>query len=495
MSRLASLAIAVLLAAALWWYRGIAHAYDMFGGSLGFALDVAASTLTSMIAVVVIGEIVIGFGLVMLLGMQATGLQRTLVYAALTVAATATVLEHFGVNITAVLATSVALTAIIGLALQTTLGAFIAGLTLQADRVLRIGDAIVQNNETAIVTSIGWRSVLCRKEDGTRVVISNSKILDGSVDLLLRGRPIRGEVIALLPLAAPPRRIADLARSVLIGTGLVDTSRSISAVATAFDPEKATTRYRIRFWVLSFDDRDTVADQLLEGLWYAIQREDLVWPVSANCLTNYQRAAPSLSAAEWAGPLSRALQSLVSQQATGREIPTVAEAAEAGWLLLFADGERIAMPDRVAGCSCVLLQGRLQYVASAPSDPSRGEAGDPSRRNALTHMTSDLAESIGPYAQFAVQDAASADADLGTIGATLAREIDDSAKRAHFMARHGAAAANYLEAGAVLDLRRDANGLLRPRPPMRADGAVAIAAIPDELLKPAPSPRDGITST
>ena len=486
MSRLSTLAIALTFAAALWWYHGIAYAYGMFGGLLGFVLDVAASVLTALITVVVIGELAIGFGLEMLLARRATGLQRTLVYAALTIVATAAVLGHFGVNITAVLATSAVLTAIIGLALQKTLGAFIAGLTLEADRVLRIGDAIIQNKEAAIVTSIGWRSVLCRKDDGTCVVISNSKILDGSVDLLLRDRPIRGEVIALLPLAAPPQQIAELTRTVLISTGLVDTSRSISVVSTAFDPERATTRYRIRFWVRKFEDRDTVADQLLDGLWYAMQREDLVWPVSANYLANYQRAAPSLKAPGWAGPLGHALERLAARQAAGSEMPSVAEVTEASSLLLFSNGEYIVLPDCVAGCSCVLLQGRLQDVTFASSDPSRSESADRSRGAALTRMTADLAERIGPYAKFAVQAAATADADLGTISAALACEIDDGNERVLFTNRHCVPVPRYREPGAVLDLCRDTSGVLRPDPPMRADGAVAIAAIPDALLRPKP---------
>ena len=120
------------------------------------------------------------------------------------------------------------LTAIIGLALQPTLGGLIAGFTLHVDRVLRVGDAIMQDGEPMIVTSIGWRSISGTKADGGRVVLSNSRIVDGTITILPRATSIRTSVMIAAPIAVDPQRVEKIIGAVVTDLAMVDAAQPVS---------------------------------------------------------------------------------------------------------------------------------------------------------------------------------------------------------------------------------------------------------------------------
>jgi small-conductance mechanosensitive channel len=479
-----SLILAAALCGLLWWYHGVAVEFALFGGALAHALDLAATLLTAVVAVVLVAEAVIGVGIRRWLASDPTGFERASVYAVLSIAGVTGVLAHFGVDIATLLATSAILTAILGLALQPTLGGLIAGFTLHTDRILKVGDAIMQDGDPVIVTSMGWRSISGTKADGGRVVLSNSRILEGSITILPRATSIRTSVMITAPIMADPQRIGQIVSDAIIDLPTVDIGQPVTVAPSAFRPERAQIRYRVRYWVRSHEDLLAVEEKVMTRIWYAFQRHGISWPIP-DASSTHGGAGCSFDTPSLQEILNRALV-----EATARTGVTLPERlphevlTETGILLLYADDEHIILPGRVAGHEFLLIAGLLHEIDFGWSSPSsqrdleKERLGRTERRMKLVDMTAHLATIIGPYAEFAVEKAASGEADLGVIWHRVAREIDNPIEQEAFLQKIPKEPVRKHEPGFTFTSRVGPTGALQSEPFLRAVGSVSIIAVP-----------------
>jgi len=92
------------------------------------------------------------------------------------------ILGYFKVDITPMIA-GVGLGALaIGLALQSTLGNFFAGVHLISDKPIRVGDFIeLDENTTGLVEDIGWRSTRIRMLTDNLLIIPNGKLAESNI--------------------------------------------------------------------------------------------------------------------------------------------------------------------------------------------------------------------------------------------------------------------------------------------------------------------------
>ena len=133
MARYAALMGLAALVAGLWAFYGLAGDYRVFGGmSTANAVLWAAWLATAMLLVFGIGHLVFGVGFT-LLDREATGLQRGIIYGVLTFVVVSIILGSLGMNISAILTTSVVATASAPYALVPVA----AGVLLLAERPTR----------------------------------------------------------------------------------------------------------------------------------------------------------------------------------------------------------------------------------------------------------------------------------------------------------------------------------------------------------------------
>jgi small-conductance mechanosensitive channel len=99
------------------------------------------------------------------------------------VAAALAIVSHFGVDITPAIAALGVGGLAIGLALQSTLTNFFAGLHIISDRPVVVGDYIELRNEgvEGHVTDISWRSTRIKTPTDSLVVIPNAKLADSVI--------------------------------------------------------------------------------------------------------------------------------------------------------------------------------------------------------------------------------------------------------------------------------------------------------------------------
>src|SRR6185503_10405570 len=102
---------------------------------------------------------------------------RDLVLVTIAVAIGIGFLRLAGLDVFSLVTTSAVLTAIIGLALQSTIANVFSGLSLQVDRTLRHGEWIEVGSRVGKILEIGWRSTRIQTKDGDTVFVPNSELV------------------------------------------------------------------------------------------------------------------------------------------------------------------------------------------------------------------------------------------------------------------------------------------------------------------------------
>jgi small-conductance mechanosensitive channel len=442
----ARLLLLVALAAGLWLLQRLSAIYGVFGGSpVGRVLEVAAAAAGAALAVAVLGTILLDVGLGVLLRVRPTGVHRVVAFGLLTLAAVIWVFAAFGVDVAALITTSAIFAAAMGLALQPTLGGLIAGMVMHGDVLLRRGDAVIVDGEMIEIQSFGWRSVTGTAGGGTRLVVPNAMLVDKTLHVFPRAEPARLDTEFQVPLNVAPERIERLVTELVSDMAVVELTRPITVMLLAFDPQHGLARYRLRYWVRDILNKSSIEAEALRRIWHGFQREQIPWPVPSYF-------DPGLH--EWS-----------------------AVAKEHRDVLLFAPGERVILPARYERSRLTLASGELRISpAIEVLSMHLGRAmlwaeqtdGPLTREAALRRVSDKLAEAVGPYAEFAVSEAALVTPSIDAVVDKVAVEIDDEAARTRFLAAFPRQQSALLGPGFSFKARRDSAGRLVSDPPTRA---------------------------
>ncbi len=92
------------------------------------------------------------------------------------------------VNLAGLITTSAALTVVIGLAAQTTLGNFFSGLVLQMEHPFSIGDWITYGSHTGRVVGITWKSTRIITRNNVLIYLPNNELSNGILALIFPNR-------------------------------------------------------------------------------------------------------------------------------------------------------------------------------------------------------------------------------------------------------------------------------------------------------------------
>src|SRR6266540_6114952 len=152
------------------------------------------------------------------------------------------------VSLGAVLTTSAIITAVIGLALQDTLGNLFAGLALHLEKTVQVGDMIRQTETYGTVEELSWRAIKLRTVEGNLVLIPNSVAGRERLEIFPRpGRPIAPFLRVGLEYAAPPEQAKEVLQGAVDGLAGLAASPAPVAYVKSFDASAVT--YEVRYWL------------------------------------------------------------------------------------------------------------------------------------------------------------------------------------------------------------------------------------------------------
>ena len=181
------------------------------------------------------------------------------------------------VNLAGLITTSAALTVVIGLAAQTTLGNFFSGLVLQMENPFSIGDWITYGSYTGRVIGITWKSTRIKTRDDVLIYLPNNELSNGI--LINYSQPGRRVVCRLnigLEYSAPPNKVRQVILDVVKEHPKVLNQPRPQVRLTSFDD--FSINYEIRFWYENYIHDPQIKADINNHLWYALRRNGISIP-------------------------------------------------------------------------------------------------------------------------------------------------------------------------------------------------------------------------
>jgi small-conductance mechanosensitive channel len=204
-------------------------------------------------------------------------------------------LRAAGVEPGSLLATSALLTAVIGLSLQETLGNMFAGLSIQMERPFEVGDWIRFDADEANVgrvVEINWRATKVETLDLVEVVVPNGTLAKAPIRNYSKpSAASRRTVVVRAPYDAPPGKVRDLVLAAIADVPGVLRIPPPSVVTQGF--MDSGIEYGVRFFIDRFHDRESIASQVRERIWYALSRAGI--PIPLNIRTVYLHEAAAVA--------------------------------------------------------------------------------------------------------------------------------------------------------------------------------------------------------
>lgn len=187
------------------------------------------------------------------------------------------VLRPLGINLTPLIATSAAVTFILGFALQDVLSNLFAGIALNVEHPFSIGDYVSVEGKDGRVDNVTWRA--------TRILTYNNEYLSVPNSLVAKG--------AFLNYSQPP---LPKGRSFFVSIGYdvrpnlvkAEIREALSAIPDVLDDPQprvwlvefgeSAIVYRVKFWVRRFEDGYDADDKVKSLVWYRLNRASITIP-------------------------------------------------------------------------------------------------------------------------------------------------------------------------------------------------------------------------
>jgi small-conductance mechanosensitive channel/CRP-like cAMP-binding protein len=178
-----------------------------------------------------------------------------------------------------ILTTSALLTAVVGLAMQDTLGNLVSGLALQMQPPFDVGDwiEIDAGNHAGRVTEVSWRATTIMSGDQVEVILPNASLAKAAIRNYSRPSKvsIRRVVVGVTYAAAPHEVHETLIEAVHDVPGVL-ASPAPSARTKNFG-ERAI-EYEVLFFVDDFGRAGRIEGAVRDRLYYALSRQRLEIP-------------------------------------------------------------------------------------------------------------------------------------------------------------------------------------------------------------------------
>ena len=322
--------------------RGIDH----------FAFDVVASRRRSVPAPLLLREIVS----ILLYGL-AFGLALTLIF------------DTNITSITAFLTTGTIVAAVLGLALQETLGNLFAGIALHLEDSFSPGDVIRTGEQFGIVDSVRWRGTWLRTFNNNLVVVPNSVLARERLEVYPRSN-FNARVLQLnVDYHAAPATVIDVLTQAASHVEGVVQEMPCFARLSAFGDSSIT--YEIKYFTSDYSMRDRIDADIRKAVWYALRRNGIPLGVPIRAMHQYEQPSQRLHPEPEAIRLRLAGVDILSP--IGPEVQQAI--ADAARVHLYSKGETI-LRRHAAGDSMFIVHHGSVSVRVDDAEVARLEPGD-----------------------------------------------------------------------------------------------------------------------
>ncbi len=282
--------------------------------------------------------------------------------------------QKLNFDLASLITTSAILTAVVGFALQDTLGNLFAGLAIQAEKPYQLGDWVRLSEYTGRVDGISWKSTKIVTTTRQTIYIPNSAISKTAIFNYSQPTP---EYVATMDVGIsydnPPNQVRRILLDVMgQHPQILHERQSEVYIKTYAD---SSILYQLRFWVNNYATENRIKSDLQYHIWYRFRREGIKIPFPTRELIQTQPkvqvTAPSvieeiLESVDLLSPLDEAsrktLATRVHTQLFGAQEEIIRQGAAGNSLYVILYGQcriYVATPEEALKPVAVLKQGDL----------------------------------------------------------------------------------------------------------------------------------------
>jgi len=232
---------------------------------------------------------------------------RDLIVALSFVAIALALLAQSGVDLRGIVATSAVLTAIVGFSLQDTLANVMAGIALQVEGSIRIGDWIRIDDLEGKVKEIRWRQTSLLTRNWDTVVIPNSALI--KVKVMLLGRhgagPLRRRrwVTFDVDLTHSPTRVIAAVEKALGAEPIPTVAREPAPHCLMTEIKNGDASYAVRYWITALSETERTDSHLRTRIYTALRRANIPLSIPAQSVilteeSSYRERIQSMESAQ-----------------------------------------------------------------------------------------------------------------------------------------------------------------------------------------------------
>lgn len=195
----------------------------------------------------------------------------------------------FKANVTTFLTTGTVIAAILGLALQDTLGNLFSGIALHMENSFEIGDVIRSGDHIGVVDAVTWRATRVRTFNNDVVILPNSVLARERIEVFPRGNlNARVLTVGVDYHVAPATVIKVLHEAASHVEGVARDAPVIARVGAFGD---SAVVYEIKYFTRDYSARDRIDADIRKAVWYAMRRNHIAVPFPVRSFQPY--APPS----------------------------------------------------------------------------------------------------------------------------------------------------------------------------------------------------------
>jgi small-conductance mechanosensitive channel len=181
----------------------------------------------------------------------------------------------FGVQPLSILTTTTVFAAVLGFALQETLGNIFSGLSLSMGRPFEPGDWIRSGTHVGQVKGIAWRATTIVTRANERLEVPNSVIAKDVLFNYATGH-VRDELTIGISYSVPPNHVREVVLTLLRDVPQV--LREPPPEVLAWEYSDFAIQYRIKYSINDYGAQERVRDRVASSLWYALRRHSIEIP-------------------------------------------------------------------------------------------------------------------------------------------------------------------------------------------------------------------------
>lgn len=194
-------------------------------------------------------------------------------------------LSHGGVSISNLVTTSAIASAVIAFSLQDTLGNVMAGMALQLEKTIDVGDWLKVDQTTGRVTEIRWRYTAIETRNWDTIVIPNSALMKAQVTILGRrlGAPAqhRQWVYFNVDFRVPPTEVIRAVTEALTAEPLENVAAMPPPNCVLFDFKESYCQYAVRYWLTDLAVDDPTDSRMRTIIYFALKRAGIPLSIPA----------------------------------------------------------------------------------------------------------------------------------------------------------------------------------------------------------------------